>query len=99
MGMDARGQSSAWICGKADGCGLAELWICVVPCCLLPEEMLLLLSSRVAEVGCLRNDLLLGRSRLTEMMMGWERWVVGRRGRLDGGMFMCSAGGADRPCF
>lgn len=77
MGMDARGQNSAWMCGNADGCGLAELWMCVVPCCLLPpEEMLLFLSSRVAEVVCLRNDLLLGRSRLTEMMMGWERWVL-----------------------
>lgn len=78
MGMDARGQNSAWLCGKADDCGLQSCG-CVLSVCLLPEVMLLLLSSSVAEVGWLRNDLLLGRSRLTEMMMEWERWVVGRR--------------------
>lgn len=69
----------------------AELCGCVLPGCLLPELMLLLLSSSVAEGECLRNDLLLGRSRLTEMMMGWERWAVADGARLDGGVFMCSA--------
>lgn len=49
---------------------------CVLPACLLPEGMLLLLSSSVAEVGWLRNDLLLGRSRWTEMMMGTMGWVA-----------------------
>lgn len=48
-------------------------------CCL---KGMLLSSSSFAEVEWLRNDLLLGRSRLTEMMMGTMGWVVdGQTGR------------------
>lgn len=71
--------------GKADGCGLAESCECGLPvvpgawclrgCCCCCRLV-------VAEVEWLRNDLLLGRSRLTEMMMGTMGWVAdGQTGR------------------
>lgn len=67
------------------GCGLAESCGCGLPvvpgawclrgCCCCCRLV-------VAEVEWLRNDLLLGRSRLTEMMMGTMGWVAdGQTGR------------------